>query len=145
MTVRTEPIRGKVAKILSDRKVALNVGRQHNVQVGMLFDILVPGVDEIKDPDTGEVLGLTDQGKTKAQVKVVSVEDKFSLATTFRETRVNVGGAGIENFIPNLFEPPRWVTRVETIETREALDMRLTESERYVATGDPVVQVFEEV
>ena len=144
MTTQAKPIRGKIAKILSGREVALNVGRQHNVEVGMLFDILVPGIEEIKDPDTGEVLGTTARVKAKARVKVASVDDKFSLAATFRQKRVNIGGSGIGNLLPSFYEPPRWVTRVETIETREKPNMQLTENERYVAIGDPVIQVFEE-
>ena len=61
MTTLTEPIRGKVAKVLSHREVVLNVGKKHNVEIGMVFDILFRGYDEIKDPDTGEVLGGIDR------------------------------------------------------------------------------------
>jgi hypothetical protein len=142
MSIEFDPIRGKIAKVLSNREVVLNVGKGDNVEVGMLFDILVPKLIEIKDPDTGEILGNADNTKTKGRVRVISVAEKFSIATTFRKQRVNVGGR-IE--VPKLRdepEPPRWVLRVERLNTREGSYDRLTEDERLVSTGDPVLQVL---
>ena len=146
MTTQTEPIRGKVAKILSHSEVVLNIGKAHNVEVGMLFDILFRGYDEITDPDTGEVLGGID--RAKARVKVVSANEKLSIAATYRTERVNVGGPpdlGIrlrgDLHLPPL---PKWETRVETFATNEAPHEGWDEDERCVSTGDPVVQVIEE-
>ena len=143
MAAQTEPIRGKVAKILSHSEVVLNIGKKHNVQIGMLFDILMQGYDEIKDPDTGEVLGGID--RPKARVKVVSANDRLSIAATYRKERVNVGGPedlGIR-LRGDLLPPPRWETRVETFPTREAVPEDHWSEDLYVATGDPVVQVDE--
>ena len=49
------PITGKVAKVISNREVALNIGKTGGVREGMLFDIVVPGSLEITDPETGEL------------------------------------------------------------------------------------------
>lgn len=144
MTTQDEPIRGKVAKVLSDREVVLNVGRKHNVQTGMFFDIRAASDFEITDPDTGEVLGKIDRPRVKARVKVTSVEDKFAVAMTYRTERVNVGGSSVLHSLGIALSPPKWTTRVERIRSHERAEGVLSESERYVAIGDPVVQVSDE-
>ena len=40
-------IRGKVARVLNSREVALNVGLNNGVEVGMCFDILDPKGEDI--------------------------------------------------------------------------------------------------
>ena len=144
MTTLTEPIRGKVAKVLSHREVVLNVGKKHNVEIGMVFDILFKGYDEITDPDTGEVLGGID--RPKARVKVANINEKLSIATTYRTERVNVGGSGglgirLRGDL-NLPSPPKWETRVETFATNEAPHEGWYEDDHLVSAGDPVVQVI---
>ena len=57
MTTQKEPIRGKIAKVLNSREVALNVGAEQGVAPGMRFRILSLAGDEIRDPDSGAVLG----------------------------------------------------------------------------------------
>jgi len=52
-----KPIRGKVARILNSRELAINVGSADGVDVGMYFDVLDPKGEDVKDPDSGEVLG----------------------------------------------------------------------------------------
>ena len=141
MTTQVEPIRGKVARILNSREVALNIGGEDGVTPGMFFDILVPGVDNITDPDTGEILGSLDIAKTR--VKVVRIQDRLSVATTYRKQQVNMGGRGF--LARGMFEAPRWVTKYETLKTNESMAYRsheLSEEESYVSVGDPVVQVF---
>src|SRR5438034_4073982 len=51
-----EPIRGKVARILNARELVINVGLAEGVAIGMYFDVLDPKGEDIKDPDSGEVL-----------------------------------------------------------------------------------------
>ena len=145
MTTQTELIRGKVAKILNTREVALNIGSEHGVEPGMFFDILSPAGLSIEDPDTGEYLGSVEL--PKAQVRIDRVYDKMSVASTYRTKRVNVGG-GIESEVQSLtrklFQPPKWETRYETLKTRESFEKDvedLDERDSYVASGDPVVQV----
>ena len=144
MATQTKPISGKVAKVFSDREVALNIGRNHNVEIGMLFDIMVPGDLEITDPDTGDSLGRIDRVKAKTRVMVSSVEDKFCVARTYRMERVNVGGSDALPKLRGDLDLPRWEARVERIKTREIANDGLAESERYVATGDPVQQVLDD-
>ena len=133
-------IRGKVARVLNSREVALNVGASEGVREGMQFDILAPEQHYIKDPDTQEVIGSVNRPKVRVLVSVV--EDRFCVAHTFRHKRVNIGGKGF-NLSRNLslFEPPKWVTRYETLKTPEATWEDLSEEDNYVKTGDAVIEV----
>ena len=133
MTARTEPIRGKVAKVISTRVVALNIGTNSGVQEGMLFDIVVAGTLEITDPETGEVLG-TVQPSAKARVKVYRVNKKISLASTYRTE--SIGGLRLRG-------DHAFGIRVETLHTRDTLHEAFSERTSYVIAGDAVVQVIE--
>ena len=53
----TQPIRGKIACVLNEREIAINVGTAKGVAVGMYFDVMHAEVEDIIDPDTDEVLG----------------------------------------------------------------------------------------
>ena len=142
MTTQREPIRGKIAKILNSREVAVNIGRENGVRRGMTFEILGSSVNEIRDPDTGEVLGIAEL--PKARVKINRSYDRFAIATTFRTRRVNVSG---ERNVLNMFDPPKWETRFETLKVDggfEALPEYLEEKDSYVSVGDPVVQVIDD-
>ena len=129
-------IRGKVAKVLNKREVALNVGKKHRVDVGMQFDVLASAADEIIDPDTGEVIGALNRPKVRVEVTVVG--QRFAVASTFRTIEVNVGGS---ISIPALMAPEQWITQDETILTDEETWDDLGPNHRYVKTGDIVVQV----
>ena len=145
MTQET-PIRGKVARILNVRELALNVGQQDGTSVGMLFDILDPTGYEIKDPDTGEVIGSVNEPKVRVRIKLV--QDKMSVATTYKGKRVNMGGRGQLGLAALLggfdSSPPVWVTEYENLRTEEETLEELAEEESYVATGDIAVQVLED-
>lgn len=132
-------IRGKVARVLNSREVAFNVGKNNRVEVGMYFDILDPKGESIEDPDTGESLGSIN--RPKVRVKVTKVQENLSVASTYRTKRINVGGVGpLLSDFSNVFMPPKWETRYETLKTKEKTWEDLDEVESYVKAGDPVVQ-----
>ncbi len=135
MTAQVEPIRGKVAKVISVRQVALNIGKASGVEAGMLFDIVAPASLEIQDPETGEMLGAIQPG-AKARVRVFSVSEKFSLASTYRTEAV--GGLRLRGDLR--LGPLR---KVETFRTRDPLDEAFSEEGAYVAQGDAVMQVID--
>ncbi len=141
----TEPIRGKVAQVLNSREIAINIGSASGVSAGMYFDVLEP--EDIKDPDTDEKLGVID--RPKVRVRVSYVQEKMSVATTYKKKRVNVGGAGgfpvALDSVSQLLMPPKWVTKYETLKTEEKTWEDLDEEDSYVNTGDLVVQVIEEM
>lgn len=138
----TDLIRGKVARILNSREIAINVGRDDGVYRGMYFDVMDQNYEEIRDPDTQEVLGSIQ--RPKIRVKITTVQEKLSLASTYKRRKVNVGGAGMEfTGLSRELMPPEWITKYETLKTEEKTWEDLEEQESFVKTGDPVVQVFE--
>ena len=143
MTIQVKPIRGKVARVLNSREVAINRGERDGVKLGMVFSILGGTSSEVIDPDTGEVLGSIDRPKVRVRVKVL--KDRISVAETFVSRKVNVGGTGLPPLtaspLSDLFEPPRWETRYVTLTTDE--DTWEESDEAHVSTGDPVVQEFD--
>ncbi|MCY4450290.1 MAG: hypothetical protein OXE02_15750 [Chloroflexi bacterium] len=143
MTNPTKPVRGKVARVINSRQVALNVGEDNGVEVGMIFKILSLEGADIKDPDTGEVLGSVELEKIR--VKVVEVRERLSIASTYRKRQVNVGGIGMGLGLhrSNIFEPPKWETRFETLRSEEAPAESLSERDSHVKTGDVVVQILD--
>ena len=139
MNSQTEPIRGRVARVLNSREIAINKGSNDGVHIGMIFKILSTKGSEIEDPDTGEMLGSVELVKTS--VKVTDVQERIAVASTYRSHRVNVGGRGL--FYSRMFEPPKWETRYETLKIDEAAIEELDEEDAIVHTGDPVVQDLE--
>ncbi len=71
-----EKIEGKVAKILDEYSIVINVGRDNDVVNGMVFVVFVQSDDEVKDPDSGEALGKLEH--VKDYIIVSHVQDKFS-------------------------------------------------------------------
>jgi len=136
----TSQIRGKVAQVLNSRELALNVGTDHGVQVGMLFDVLDPKGEDIVDPDTGDVLGSL--ARPKVRIKVISVQPKLAVASTYKKERINIGGVGIGSAgLAQLLSPPEYVTQYETLKTTEKTWEDISEKDSYVKRGDPVVEV----
>lgn len=127
-------IEGKVARILNARTLVINRGSTAGVTVGMQFAILNSRGADIKDPDTGEVIGSVEL--PKVIVKVVQVHENVAVASTFREFKT----AGIGNIFEQLYGG----AGVETLRTDEKrLDQEeLTESQSYVRAGDSAVQIL---
>ena len=141
----TAPLRGKVARILNSRDMAINIGSRGGVAAGMRFDVIDASGQDIQDPDTGELLGSVE--RSKVRVEISRVQERFSVASTYRQERVNVGGTGltgIDSPISQFFMPAKWETRYETLKTEEGTGEDLHERDSYVRVGDPVVQVLDE-
>lgn len=141
-----ERIRAKVARVLNSREIVITAGLENGVAVGMHFDVLDPKGEEITDPDTGEVLGSI--GRPKVRVKIIQVQGRIAVATTYKKERVNIGGTSALYDLGSVSRsllPPKYVTRYETLKTTEATWEDLDEEQSYVKTGDPVVQVIDEL
>ncbi len=72
----TKIIEGKVAKILDEYSIVINVGRNDGVTEGMVFVVFTQSSDEIKDPDSGETLGTLEN--VKDYVSAIHIQDKFA-------------------------------------------------------------------
>ena len=142
MTETQKPLRGKVARLLNSRELAINIGSTQGVELGMRFDVLDLAGEDIRDPDTDELLGSLQ--RSKVRVKVVRVEPRLSVASTYRSKQVNVGGmAGADLYgVQKLFEPARYTRKYETLKATEGTWEELHEEDSIVKLGDPVVQVI---
>jgi len=137
----TKPIEGKVASVLNERELAINIGVEQGVKEGMKFKVLAEKPTEILDPETGEILGELD--REKVRVRVLEVREKFSVCRTYKKRYFqggplyNMFGAGA------LAAEPREV--VETLKAEDSsLPPPLSEEESYVKKGDRAVQLFKD-
>ena len=124
-----EPIRGRVAQILDSKQVVLNVGSARDVDVDMIFKVINPRGEQIKDPETDLVLGSVES--PKLLIRVIEVQANLSVATiSAANPAVTPGALGP---FARVLMPPRWVDQFETLGTDTTK----------VNIGDPVVQVIQ--
>ncbi len=124
--------RGKVAAILSKRELVLTIGSADDVIVGMRFVILNSHGIDVKDPDTGKVLGTVEVPKTV--VKIVRVDGThLSVARTFRTI------AGSPGLTAALSGRP---SRVETLDIEEGSSIKaeLSPEDSYIKAGDVALE-----
>lgn len=134
-------IRGRVARILNSRELVLNIGSDLGVVEGMYFDIMDPAGEDIRDPETLEVLGSIE--RPKVRVQIIRVQQRISIATTYKKKQVNVGGMDmIAAQVNKMFMPPKFQIEYETFKTTEKTWEDLSEEQSYVKIGDPAVQVL---
>ncbi len=137
----TKPIRGKVARVLNAREIAINVGTAKGVTVGMYFDVMGT-YNEIEDPDTREVLGSLE--RLKVRVKITQVQEKLSLATTYRKEQVTTDNALAPGPFTRALMQDDSITRYETLSDPRRIKDTIKVEDNYVNVGDPVVQVIED-
>ena len=129
---------GKVAAILNERELVVNLGAEADVREGMKFKVMEPG-QQIIDPDTQEVLG--EFSREKIRVEISDVKPKYSVGRTYQTYIANVSGA-LTAFAQALNEPRREVTRVRTLRTANTVSLEpMDETKSFVKIGDPVVLV----
>ncbi len=132
-------IEGKVAGILTKRELAINRGDADGVEIGMRFAILNRQGVDIKDPDTGVILGSVELVKTL--VKVVRIDgDHLCTARTFR-TFAGTPGLTTGILAGSFLGTP---ARTETLQldTNSTLKEELDPKESFVKVGDPAVEAI---
>ena len=140
MTKDTPLLQGKVAKILTEREVVINIGSAQGVKKGMRFAILAPTPEEVLDPETSEVLDVVD--RTKVLVQATEVREKITICSTYRTTMMSGGAFSAAYSLNRLFDPPREIPETLRIED-SSLPAPLAPEESYVKIGDRVKQVEE--
>jgi hypothetical protein len=78
MTEKESELRGRVAKLITDEELVINIGSAYGVERGMIFDVLSKETEDIYDPVTLKKLGSIDRIKTR--VRVTDVGDNLALA-----------------------------------------------------------------
>jgi hypothetical protein len=129
-----ERVQGKVAAVLNERELAINVGSSGGVQLGMKFKILAD-VAEVRDPDTGEILGVV--RREKVRVEAVRVLERMSICRTYRTVGLDMnallafGKFGIGG-----------TRHPETLKAEDSEYLPpLSEEQSYVKRGDPVEEL----
>ena len=82
-------VEGKVAKLLSETHLIVNLGSMHGIRLGTVFTILAQG-DQVTDPDTNEVLGKWEIAK--GRVVATHVQDKMSTCEAYEEPAGDAAG-----------------------------------------------------
>lgn len=134
-----EPITGKVARILNEREVAINRGREDGVTDGMRFAIVDIAGEDIRDPDTNAYLGSL--GREKARVAIVEVSDRMSVGRTYETTSIGYGASpftALSGFSA-LFLPRQEV--VKTLRSGAGTFKPLSEDESAVKVGDLIREI----
>ena len=131
---------GKVAYVLDNGDIVINVGTAHGVHRGMHFDVIDDHGLDIKDPDTEEVIGSLEVLKIK--VEVIDTQEKISVAAPHdgllvrnRASSVYRVSSPVGPFARSLL-PAGWV---------EGDTISLSEKDSNVKIGDSIAQVIEEI
>lgn len=111
---QTQPIRAKIAQVLSDSELVINVGKADGVTFDMKFNI--SEIIEIKDPDSTKVLGAVEC--PIVFFKVWEVQENLTVLYSTDKTLI-------------------------TDDRRLFSKSLLSSSRAFVKVGDPVVQVLE--
>jgi hypothetical protein len=126
-------LQGRVARILNERELVINIGSDHGVVEGMRFAVLAATPDLVTDPDTGDELGELDP--EKVHVEAIEVHPRMTVCSTYR-TRWVGSGQGLGN-LTEFLQPRRQVT--ETLRADEGSRPRvLSPEDAYVKVGDRV-------
>ncbi len=134
-------LEGKVAQILNERELVINLGSDVGVRQGHKFAVLAPTPTSIIDPDTKENLGVVDREKVRVEAK--EVRAKFAICRTYH-VRV-IGGAlsGLDlSSTVYLFTPKHEVPVTLKVSDSDALPP-LAAEDSYVKIGDRVKMVQE--
>ena len=139
------PIEGKVASVLNERELAINIGSENGVRLGMKFNVLADKPTKVIDPESNELLGEID--RVKVRVQAVEVQARFSVCRTYKNRYIDGGPlyqlTTLNTSMNALGRPPRQV--VETLKAEDAsLPPPLSERESYVKKGDRVTQLMRE-
>lgn len=110
----------KVIKIIDDTSIVINAGSEDNITTQDEFQIFITG-DEIKDPDTGEILGTLDTIK-----ETISVEIVFPRMCICRNTFVTAYTTGLTNIMDNLTKIRYKTLNVDTTQISGGLSNNLT-------------------
>ena len=135
----TISIKGKVAKILNDRELVINLGSDIGVEIGMRFRVIEES-EEVLDPDTNISLG--NISRDKVRIKIAHVQPSLSIGRTYETYRVSSGlfpNLGVLAALSQTYAP---TTRVRTLRSSaEYRGREIEEEDSYVEIGDKVIQI----
>ncbi len=107
----------KVIKIIDDTSIVINAGSDDGITTADRFEIFTTG-NEIKDPDTGEVLGTLDTIK-----ETVSVDNLFPKMCICRDIMII---KGLSNYMDSLTKIKYQTLKVDATQISGGLSDDLT-------------------
>ncbi len=128
---------GKVAQVMNERELVINIGARDGVSKGMKFAVLAPTPLIIRDPDTGDELGTVD--RPKVRVHATSVREKFTICSTYEIRRTGgylVAVAQLDNILGPVREEPKTLRASDS-----SYPPPLDPEESYVQIGDRVIEI----
>lgn len=127
------PLVGKVATLVNERELVINIGTVEGVRPKMKFRVLAAAPVEVRDPDSGEPLGTIE--REKVRVQAIDIQENFTVCQTYETLRrgplapamgaelLEAGGVRTLRRGDRGYVPP------------------ITEKESYVAIGDLVEEI----
>jgi hypothetical protein len=126
-------LEGRIAQLLNERELVINIGSEAGVKQGMKFAVMSESPLEIRDPITHEVLDSVD--REKVRVEAHEVRPKISICRTYRVRYTE----GLQLAMPFL-RPAREIP--ETLRADDAsFPPPLDPAESYVKINDRVIFV----
>ncbi|MDA8125386.1 MAG: hypothetical protein M0009_09385 [Deltaproteobacteria bacterium] len=137
-------IEGRVAAILNAHELAINIGSDAGVVLGMKFAILAESPMIVKDPITGKVLDQID--REKVRVEATEVRPMIAICRTFRIKHIAGGPLSTNSLIEfmsgKLTAPAREIPETLRLED-SSVPPPLPEEDSYVKVKDRVIEVTE--
>ncbi|HEX2988967.1 MAG TPA: hypothetical protein VHS06_12470 [Chloroflexota bacterium] len=132
-----KPLEGKVAQILNERELVINIGSAAGVIRGMRFAVLAATPVDVKDPDTGDVIDVVDRAKT--HVEATEVRERITICGTYHRRYV---GGSIQQVLKEMEQFSGWQRQTFRIGDG-GLPKPIDPTESYVKIGDRVKLVIE--
>lgn len=132
-------LEGRVAQILNERELVINIGADKGVSLGMKFAVLVETPTEVRDPITSELLDVLD--REKVRVEASEVRPRVTVCKTYKVLRTR--GGPLYGSFGSLYDAPREAT--ETLRAKDSsLPRPLAPEESYVKINDRVIQIADD-
>jgi len=133
-----KPLEGRVAQVLNERELVINIGATNGVQQGMKFAILSETPTQIRDPKTNEVLDVID--REKIRVEASEVRTKIAICKTYRTTIIKGRSFLFEYWNEMNMQPTREIP--ETLRANDSsFPPPLSPEESFIKVNDRVIQV----
>jgi hypothetical protein len=139
--IRNMSVTAKVAKIINNRTIVINAGKDKNVTLGMKFLVSDPLNIEVVDPDTQDPLGPINVPKIRVQT--IKVDEKYSICETYEYEDINRGGSmPAAATLRKILEPQRFVREYATFDITDTQKREIRDEQSLVRVGDLVEQVI---
>ena len=134
-----EKLKGRVAQIISSRELVINIGSIQGVEPKMIFAVLAESPLDIKDPISGESLGVID--REKVRVEATDVQENLTICRTYR-AKATSGRVSATSILMSGLWGAEVGEGVETLRAKDSsLPAPLSPEESYVKIKDRVVLV----